>query len=479
VNAPTSSSRPAVVIIIDSVTWYGFLGLLVTVSFLDHQFASGSWLLVVSGLCGLLALHSISVAFHGRCNVAALVSAKVNCLLIFAILILLCLQLFVPYSTALHQDFVQDPQNASALLWFAPQTAWSVVPVRTQWLLLSEIAMFLAYLSTLCLVSTRFRLKQVLIVILCVGLVHAVVGSFTKFAGLSLVDLQELDGHFSAARGWFINRNHFASFISLTSVGALVYFLKSFVSAQQSNYKTILLSHLIGHRALLVAALVSSFVAIILSQSRAGFLGFLLVCLLPFVLFRTRTSGPSFTFWITFLVPMGLVIAGALWYFGGDLLARFSGDSISLGERVSQWHITLRAIQKEWLLGYGGGSYATVFQVERGYEDLRQVVFDQSHNDYLHIWLERGLLGLILWIGLIVLTLQHGYKVLLSSTSSLVVASMIAIIMVTIAVLLQAAVDFNIQIPNIRFYFFVIIALVYAIPTIRQSKRKTSRYLKV
>ncbi len=469
------TSRPLLVIFLDSFIWYAFLGLLVLVSFLDHQFASSKWALLISAFLGLSALHCLSVAFGGRANLAALSSAKVACLLLFATILLLGLQLFLPYSTALHDAFILEPQKAPTLAWFTPSMVWSVVPNQTEWLFLKEIAMLTVFTTTLSLVSTRLRVKQLFVVILCVGLLHALVGSLAKFAGLSLVDLKQLDGHFSAARGWFVNRNHFASFVSLTMVGAMTFFLKDLLRDKPSNVVSMVFSQLLGSRAPLFAVLLISLVAIILSQSRAGFLGLMFVCWIP--VFFLVEKGQRTGLWWKFVLPVTVIVIGTLWYFGGELIERLSGDAMSLGERILQWEVTWSAIKNEWLLGYGGNSYETVFQIEREYADLRQVVFDQSHNHYLHIWLEQGLLGLLFWLGLIGMTSIHALQAFKNSSSTLVAASMLAIIVVMTAALLQAGVDFNLQIPNIRYYFFVIIALTYSIPTIKQSTRTKRRFL--
>jgi len=156
-------------------------------------------------------------------------------------------------------------------------------------------------------------------------------------------------------------------------------------------------------------------------------------------------------------------------YFGKDLLLRFSTDAL-LGERLSQWTLTWQAIEQAWLLGYGGNSYADVFQIFRGDQDFRQVVFNQAHNDYLHIWLEQGLVGLALWLGLLSIALRAAFRGFTNSASQLSRAVLISVAVVLIAALAQSAVDFNLQILNIRVYFFVIMSLVFSVPAIRHKK---------
>jgi hypothetical protein len=72
----------------------------------------------------------------------------------------------------------------------------------------------------------------------------------------------------------------------------------------------------------------------------------------------------------------------------------------------------------------------------------------------------------MLWFSLIFLALQHAWKAFKRTSSTLVSGLMLAASMVILAALLQSTVGFNLQVLNIRFYFFVIIGLIYAAPKI-------------
>ena len=117
-------------------------------------------------------------------------------------------------------------------------------------------------------------------------------------------------------------------------------------------------------------------------------------------------------------------------------------------------------------------SYADIFQMSRGYNDLRDVLYDQAHNDYLHIWLEQGLVGLSLWMAFLVFSIYTAVLGLANSSSTLINAIVISGVIVVFAALLQSLVGFNLHIINIRFYFFAIIALIIAAPRVSQRKSK-------
>jgi O-antigen ligase len=399
---------------------------------------------------------------------SALRSAKPLLIMLAISLFWLYLQSIVPYKGALYEWMLGQNFQIEAPQWYRPDPVWSVVPELTMDLFWSELTLFLACVLTISLVNSRQRLKQLLVVIFIVGLLHACVGIFAKYGSLLLVDREQMDGHFSAARAWFINRNHFAAFISLSLFAGLTFQLWWIIRFHGKSYLNLFVSQVLSYRIVVVLALLIGFVALSLSQSRSGFFAILvsLACVLLFYGQHSKLVGRR----RVLLLPFIFVVALSMFYFGSELVVRFQVQGSFLGERVPQWQLTWDIIQQEWLLGYGANSYATVFQALRGDNEFREVLYNQAHNDYLHIWLEQGLLGLILWLSLMFLILKHAWLAFKFTSSSLVSATMIAASVVILAALLQSLVGFNLQILNIRFYFFVIIGLIYAVPKIRHKK---------
>jgi len=466
-----SSRQNSVQTLLDQFIWFAYLVLLIVISFVNEVFSSHSWLLVASAVYFLSALTALNVLIGGRCNWLGLDKSKPALVILLLMVILLALQITVsvPNNTDWllgidrHKDeFLPD--------WYAPLGRWSVVPDKTRWLLHSELMVFFGFCLSLALVSTRQRLKQLLFVLMLVGLIHSSIGILAKYGSLHLVDIKQLDGHFNAARAWFINRNHFAAFISLSLTGVLAHQIKLIL--YQSNLSTVkvLLKQITSVHVIYLLALLIGVAAIVLSQSRAAFIGLLssIVIVLLFVgkdVFERASTSRR-----TFLYPLLIVVTCSVAYFGADLIERFSSDSY-LGERLDQWALTWLAIEQSPFLGFGGNSYADVFQALRAESEFRQVIYNQAHNDYLHIWLEQGIIGLSLWFALLVFVIRSAYRGVKSTQSGLVSATMLAVLVALLCALLQSAVDFNLQIVNIRFYFFVIMSLAFSVPTIKHRTR--------
>lgn len=452
-------------IVFDSVIWYCYLALMFVASMLNQAFMSKPWLMMTVAVYLLLSLLALSASLGGRCNWAALRAARLPLLFLGLSIFYLWLQQALSVQTVVHQEWFS---GADVPAWFDPRIAWSAVPDKTRMLALIEVLMFGVMLLSLALISNRRRLVQLLYTLTAVCCLHAVVGIFAKFAGVSLVNLDSIDGHYSAVRGWFVNRNHFAAFISLALVGALSLQFKLLLASNYRSIKSVFVEQVLSYRVLYLVFVLIAILALVLSESRSGFLAIFLSLILV-TWFLGGASKQKFSR-RRLIAPMLLIATITLFYFGSDLVQRFAVGSSFLGERGEQWSITWSLIRPQWLFGYGGNSYADVFQAYRGYSDLREVVYDQAHNDYLHIWLEQGLLGLFFWVAFLVLGVRSAVLESAKTSSTLINAVVMSGVIVIVAALLQSLVGFNLHIINIRFYFFAIMALIIASATCSQRK---------
>lgn len=455
---------------LDTISWVVFLALMVWASFIQSAYGSSEWFLFTFIIYGLCVLACVKMLCLDQRVPDILKNQYLPLLVISISLLYLLVQSVLPYESALTNIFTQGAQQGVLPpSWFAPNFRLSVVPNLTMTLFWSETIMLCTLLLVFVLVDSRKRFKQLLWILCLVCFFHALVGIVAKFSSVLLVDTLAVDGHFSAARAWFVNRNHFASFISISMVAALTYQLRVIIRYDGNNLLVFLIRQLLGWNALILLVLFVAFTAVVLSQSRAVFLSLIFaVIICSFLLGKNLSSSRS----VLFLILFGVFIAVISLYFGEDLLSRLRFNGSIFGERIEQWGHTWNLIKQEWLLGYGGNSYATVYQATRGQDELRELIYNQAHNDYLHIWLEQGLFGLMMWIFFIYISFKAIWRGLKVTQSTLVTAFLIAAGIVISAALLQAMVGFNLHIVNIRFYFFVIIGLIFAAPRIRHRPKK-------
>lgn len=443
--------------------WYVYLALLIWMSFVAVRYESIARVELIGVFYLYAAVYLTAVMFGLKVNRNAIYAARY--VLVFSVVIILWLtcQMALPNAASdlLSQNNAPD--------WFTDLSITNVDLSRSRGLWFANVFVLTWFMVTLSLLTSRRRAIQLLTLILLVGLFHALSGLFAKYTNVILVDRQSIDGHFSAARAWFVNRNHFAAFIGLSLIGSITFFVKALLQERRQRILVLVLDFIMSPKILYLIAPTIGLIAIALSHSRAGLFGFIAA----FFLVMGAASYVDSRVGNNKKVILGVFLSVVLLlgFFGQDIVNRLASQSLSVGERAQQWQVTWQGIKQAPLLGYGGGSYATVFQIFRDGEEFRQVTFDQAHNEYLHIWMEQGLIGLVLWLGLLLSVVFSAIAAYRASNSTFVTAVLLSGLVVLIAASVQALVDFNLQIINIRIYLFVVIALMLATPSVHQRKR--------
>ena len=183
--------------LVEETFWYGYLFSLIVLSWLTNKFESVAWMQFSALFFAFFALYVLLVLSGGRCHWRAIKRARWVIITLLLGITWLALQMVVPSS-------LQPPQMISPELvpppWFAPELVISIVPEKTRWLLTSHVFIVCLFLMTIGLLDTRLRLKQLLVVLMLTGALHAFIGINALYANIFLVDVQQLDGHFHMAR---------------------------------------------------------------------------------------------------------------------------------------------------------------------------------------------------------------------------------------------------------------------------------------
>ncbi len=147
-------------------------------------------------------------------------------------------------------------------------------------------------------------------------------------------------------------------------------------------------------------------------------------------------------------------------------------------DRIINWKSTLLMIKAHPVLGSGIGNLYYVlprYLIPEFHEILPMQRIAESHNDYLHIWAEIGLFGLLAFSWLIIAYFKKGlqrFRMERGYQKALTAAFMAAVI----ATLVQSFFDFNLHRPvsNLMFWTILALTLVSQKETPLSSKRKSS-----
>jgi O-antigen ligase len=133
-----------------------------------------------------------------------------------------------------------------------------------------------------------------------------------------------------------------------------------------------------------------------------------------------------------------LFLAGII-FIRFQTLKEFTTPLASLQNRLLYWRQTLGVIGNHPLVGVGIGNFS-----------LRASRF--THNSYLQIWAEMGLLGLISWLGIIVIFFREGIKRLKREKVGYPLGFFVA----GLSFILHNLVDFTFFIPQVSFLWWII-----------------------
>jgi O-antigen ligase len=422
------------------------------------------WFAAALGPIALLALTTVSLTEAWRRWPRALRWA----LLALAISVLIDL-----LRAAIGQ--VADPALGNACWALADVAAARLGAIQSTTVLLLSLLL-------VALVRTRARARWLLAVIFVTGIAEALlgIGVVLSVAGFSWFG-HELGGT-GFATGTFVNRNHYAGMLELAGAcgfGLLAAGIRIRPAAESPiEWLRRVLQAVLGTRLLVRVGLAVIVVALVLTRSRMGnvgfFFGLTLAGLAAIIYWRPL---PKLLIWLLLsIVAVDVLVLGA--WVGVEKLAERVADTRLLatpsaeqqlagvavdvanpepneGER---WAVAAAGLhlwyQRPWL-GHGAGAFRTLFPSAKPASVT--LFYDHAHNDYVELLVERGALGLLLWLAAVLTLLVLAVQVLRAPGDSLRRGLALASIAGGSALLLHAMVDFNMQIPANRFWFQAVI----------------------
>lgn len=333
----------------------------------------------------------------------------------------------------------------------------SVYPDAT----LKKTLLFLSYFVFGVVVSRTFmttrKLNFILFPVFALLAFEAASGIYQYLSSGGTVD----------ARGTFFNRNHFAGFLEMSFPLALGYvlslgdwsrggkktFMRRLISSENAQ-KHILFLFLLGIILL----------AVILSKSRAGIFS-MLVSLLFFYLLASRFIRKGLE--IKWMIYVVLTVAFFFGLYIGlyPLVERYLLIEEELPARTLVWKDIISIIKDFPLFGTGLGTFGYVYPLYK-ISIKEPIVYLYSHNDYLQIIAETGILGFFSLMAALVLFVMSSMRVLVRLSSEqdyfrffLLLGTLTGIL----AILIHSFVDFNLQIPSNGLYFAFLIGFSVAL----------------
>jgi len=182
------------------------------------------------------------------------------------------------------------------------------------------------------------------------------------------------------------------------------------------------------------AILVLQFAALLLSGSRASLIAFLIGA----VIFAFYARWFNWRKWDKKLILTSLGIGVALIVFAagftnlGSRLMRSPWQDVSFKNRLNGWAVTLRAVPKRPLVGWGLEQYeqafTKVYQPRFGQYVNEPTWFDRAHNVLISMLVQAGILGVLSYLALIFLPFYLIIRRRLFSSSLILAGGLVLVI---------------------------------------------------
>jgi putative inorganic carbon (hco3(-)) transporter len=336
-------------------------------------------------------------------------------------------------------------------------------------------------LLAILLVGSRRRARWLLASVFVSGFLGALFALALSLGHLQLPWLGHRLGTADYATGTFLNRNHFAGMLELAGAAGFGLLASGLhTSERAANWREWLrrIGHaLLGSRFAVRAGLAVIVVALVMSRSRMGnaglFLGLTAAGLAALAWWRPL---PRILIWLLLsIVAIDVLVLGA--WVGVDKLAErvtstrlvaaaAESDDVAVSVDLAavpvpvepsdaeRWTVARAAVlawRERPLLGHGAGSFRLVFPAVK--PESVGLFYEHAHNDYLQTLVERGVVGLLLYLAAVGLLMLAAVQALRRRSDSLSRGLALATIAAAVAIGVHSLVDFNLQIAANLFWF--------------------------
>ncbi len=451
----------------------------------NRNWAIGICLVVVFAL--LVALVWVWRAAYGKA-LKVLRPYRWPLLLLASMVILTWLQV-VPLPASLLEVLSPASLAASGAVESA---SISVDVFNTQVKASLSVVLFALFLITVLTVRDSERLDRLALVLVWSGVFQAVLGA-VLYSIKAEYRIFFVPVSHTRMIGTYVYHNSFAGYLGMTlsiGIGLMLARLGS-SEPEGRHWKAKIVSaiaFLLSPKMRLRLLLIILVIALVMTRSRMGntavFVSMLVVGLLAIALAR-RTAPQTIKLIISLVIVDVLVVGTGVGLEKvveriqeTELSVAEGGKSESVEARTEAARTSLPIVRDFPLLGAGGGSFYNIFLSYRT-PSYGYTFVDHTHNDYVEIATDYGLMGLGILGTLVAMSLYTTVRVIRKRQSKLPWGIAFGVTMSIVTLLIHSTVDFNLQIPANAMTIVVILAMGWAASVVPPPVKPKKHRIKV
>ncbi len=348
--------------------------------------------------------------------------------------------------------------SAAAGAGYAPLSSLSLDPGST-FSMLQKIAAYVAlFFLTLVLLTSRSRVRLMLIVLTLVGTIEAFYG-ILAYVGRGHFVLWYPGVAGNSVSGTYVNRNHFAGLMEVTIPAAIGLLIARSTLHYGRGWREALrrgMDFVLKDTGWVSFCLLIMCTALILSSSRGGVaaLVFSIGFAVSLAVFSRRGGAAESR--VPLKIGM-LAMVGVAWLGAGGIVEKLENVGFA-NNRGDIREAIYPMIGDFWLTGSGAGTFQWVFPAYKT-QALGGGYYEHAHNDFLELLAEQGLIGFVLAAGAICILLFKIISGYLRRRDPLMRGALFFSVCGTTSLLAHGLVDFNLSIPANAALFFILLAV--------------------
>lgn len=329
------------------------------------------------------------------------------------------------------------------------------------------LALFLFYGLVLYGIRLPRQIHWLMIGILTLGILESIYALFQLAAAQPYILWWRKTVYENVATGTFINQNHLADFLALIICFGVGYLwvlgkehsAKGFPVSKSRMYRLRLNIGTLGAPGLVLLLTLSLMIAALLaSASRGGALALMTGLLFMGGLLISRFSKSRQA--VVLLISLSLVCSLVGYAALERVLERFQRFELDFGDRLVLFKDSFQMARDFPLTGSGLGTFEFVFPGYQG--SLIKGLVDYAHNDWIQLFAETGIVGLIILGGGFLWFMGHSINLWRKSQDPLSIGLGLGGLGALMAVAVHSLMDFSLHIPANA----LLVALITAITSL-------------
>ncbi len=346
----------------------------------------------------------------------------------------------------------------------------------------TALFLFTLFLLTLYLIDSEKKLRWLVYTILLSALFQSMYGALMILTGIEysfFISKSEIQSTIGSATGTFANRDHLAGYLEMAlalGIGLMLTMLsnsRNFILNWKQRIREIS-ELLLGSKARLRIILILLCLGLVLTHSRGGNISFFISLGVTGILFLAiaRNKPRATTIFLSSLLILDIVVIGSL-VGASEVINRLAETSTQTETRDDAYLATYPMLKDYFITGIGAGNYFNVFPSYK--TPLLNEYWRHSHNDYLEIMVEQGIIGFSLLAGVVLFSIFTAIQLLRTRRNPFVLGMCFASLMGTFSLLIHSAVDFNLQILANSSVFMIILAIPFICHNLNYKQKGSRR----